>query len=217
MKTTILRVNPIEPESWAIEQAIKLLKAGEIIAFPTDTVYGVGADPFNEKAVDRIFTAKKRPRDKPFQVLISNQSHIESITESQLEIINELASEFWPGALTMVVPARENFPRWVTCGLDTVGVRMPANKIALELIEAFGPIAATSANISGFPDPVNAREVIEYLGGSLPLIIDGGPTPGNIPSTVMDISVNPPVVLRHGKLTIEELNRVLLKNRKGSV
>lgn len=206
----ILEVSPTKPELYIIKQAVETLKSGEIVAFPTDTVYGICADTFNKEAVEKIFYAKKRPVDKPLQVLIACKRDIESITDKKLEMLELLASEFWPGALTVVVPAKKDFPRWVTGGLDTVGIRMPANKIALNLIEAFGaPLAATSANISGQLDPVNAQEVIEYLGENVKLVIDGGSTPGNIPSTVLDISVNPPVILRKGKLVLEDLNRVL--------
>jgi L-threonylcarbamoyladenylate synthase len=193
-----------------IEKAAALLRAGKLVAFPTDTVYGVGADVFNEEAVRQIFSAKKRDLDKPLQVLIAHRSDLQTIAKDQSEVLDHLASEFWPGPLTLVMLAKENFPRQVRCGRDTVGVRMPANTIALRLIEAFGaPVAATSANISGFPDPVNAGEVMEYLGGKVHLILDGGSTPGNVPSTVLDVSVHPPAILRQGKLRAEDLNRVL--------
>jgi len=210
MKTVVLRINPDNPELEKIEQATKLLKAGEILAFPTDTVYGICADPFNEESVKRIFCAKRRSQDKPLQVLISHKTDLQSMMEGPSDLLKRLASEFWPGPLTIVVSAREGFPKWVTVGLNTVGIRMPANRIALELIEAFGSfIAATSANISGHKDPVSADDVLKYMDGLLPLIIDGGPTPGNIPSTVLNISVNPPVILRQGKLGVEDLKRAL--------
>lgn len=204
-KTIILKVDPTDPDLCDIKQAVEMLKSGKLIAFPTDTVYGIGANAFNAEAVRQIFVAKRRDYDKPLQVLIARKVDLGSITDEQSEVLDRLASEYWPGPLTIVMPAGKAFPRWVTCGRDTVGVRMPANPIALKLIESFGaPIAATSANISGFPDPVNAQEVMEYLGGKVDLIIDGGPTSGNIPSTVLDISVQPPVILRQGKLIIQE-------------
>ncbi len=210
MKTITLRADPIDPKPSVIEKAVSFLKAGKLVAFPTDTVYGIGADVFNEEAVRRIFTVKKRDTDKPLQVLISHRSDLQNIAEDQSEVLDRLASEFWPGPLTLVMKAKEDFPRQVRCNRDTIGVRMPSNAIALELIQAFGkPIAATSANISGFPDPVNAGDVIEYLGGAVHLVLDGGVTSGNVPSTVLDISVYPPVVLRQGKLAVENLNAVL--------
>jgi len=210
MNTIVLSVDSIKPESSKIEKAVELLKSGNLVAFPTDTVYGIGADAFNKSAVERIFTAKGRDSKKPFQVLIADKDDLNLIVEKQSDILHYLADSFFPGALTIVVPAKEDFPRWVTCGLDTVGVRMPSNIIALEMIKAFGrPISATSANISGLPNPKDAQQVLEYLDGKIDLILDGGSTPDNIPSTVIDISVNPPKILRQGKLLAEELNKVI--------
>ncbi len=210
MKTIVVKVDPADPEPVEIEKAAELLRTGKLVAFPTDTVYGVGADVFSDEAVEQIFTAKKREPDKPLQVLIASKSDLQIIAKTQSDALDRLASEFWPGGLTIVMPARENFPRRVRCGRDTIGVRMPANSIALKLIEAFGgPVAATSANVSGLPDPVDAAEVMEYLGGKIHLVIDGGLTPGNVPSTVVDISVHPPMILRQGKLSVEDLRRVL--------
>jgi len=210
MKAITLKVDPTQPNPLEIERAVDLLKAGRLVAFPTDTVYGIGADVFNEEAVSRIFAAKKRDFNKPLQILIAKKSDLRKIAKDQSQILDRLASEFWPGALTLVMLARGDFPRRVSCGRDTVGVRMPANTVALRMIETFGaPIAATSANISGFPDPVSAGEVMEYLGGAVDLILDGGPTPGSVPSTVLDISAHPPVILRQGKLTAEDLGKIL--------
>jgi len=210
MKTIILSVDPVNPRPSDIEKAVEILKAGGLVAFPTDTVYGIGADAFNKDAVERIFTAKGRDSRKPLQVLIADKNDLNLVSEKQSDILHRLVERFFPGALTIVVPAKEDFPSWVTCGLDTVGVRMPSNPIALEMIKAFGkPIAATSANISGLPDPKNAQQVLEYLDGKIDLILDGGSTPDNVPSTVIDISVDPPKILRQGKLTLEELNKVL--------
>ncbi len=210
MKTIVVKVDPADPELLEIEKAAAFLKAGKLVAFPTDTVYGVGADVFNDGAVEKIFTVKKRESDKPLQVLIASKSDLRITAKTQSDALDRLASEFWPGPLTLVMPAREDFPRRVRCDRGTIGVRMPANAIALKLIEAFGgPVAATSANVSGLPDPVDVAEVMEYLDGKVHLVIDGGPTPGNVPSTVLDISVHPPIILRRGKLRIEDLKRVL--------
>jgi L-threonylcarbamoyladenylate synthase len=210
MRTIIISVDPIKPEPSDIAKAAEILKAGKLVAFPTDTVYGIGANAFNKDAVERIFTAKGRDSKKPLQVLIADKDDLNFIVEKQTDTLHRLAEKFFPGALTIVVQAKEDFPRWVTCGLDIVGVRMPSNPIALEIIKAFGkPIAATSANISGLPDPKDAQQVLEYLDGKIDLILDGGATPDDIPSTVIDISVNPPKILRQGKLTVDELNKAL--------
>ncbi len=208
--TITLKVDPSDPDPSEIEKVAALLRAGELVAFPTDTVYGVAADVFNDEAVRRIFHVKRRDLDKPLQVLIARRDDLKAIAKNPPEALDRLASAFWPGPLTLVMLAREDFPRQVRCGRDTIGVRMPANTIALELIRGFGrPVAATSANISGSPDPVNAGEVMEYLGGRIKLILDGGSTPSSIPSTVLDISVHPPFMLRQGKLSREELEKVL--------
>ncbi len=210
MQATILKIDPEKPDPGIVSEAAMLLKAGKLVVFPTDTVYGIGADAFNEEAVGRIFAAKKRDANKPLQVLIAQKSDLQAIAKDQSEILESLASEFWPGPLTLVMLAKADFPSWVRCGGETIGVRMPANPVALKLIEAFGaPMAATSANISGSPDPVNAEEAMEYLGNEVDLILDGGPTSGGIPSTVLDISVHPPVVLRQGKLSSDALKRVV--------
>ena len=210
MRTIIISVDPIMPESSDIAKAAEILKAGKLVAFPTDTVYGIGANAFNKDAVERIFTAKGRDSKKPLQVLIADKDDLNFIVEKQSDTLHRLTEKFFPGALTIVVQAKEDFPRWVTCGLDIVGVRMPSNPIALEMIKAFGkPIAATSANISGFSDPKNAQQVLEYLDGKVDFILDGGATPDNVPSTVIDVSVNPPKILRQGKLTVDELSKAL--------
>jgi L-threonylcarbamoyladenylate synthase len=210
MGTIIISVDPIKPELSDIAKAAEILKAGKLVAFPTDTVYGIGADAFNKSAVERIFTAKGRDSKKPLQVLIADKDDLNFIVEKQTDTLHRLAEKFFPGALTIVVQAKEDFPRWVTCGLDIVGVRMPSNPIALEMIKAFGrPIAATSANISGLPDPKDAQQVLEYLDGKVDLILDGGATPDNVPSTVINVSVNPPKILRQGKLTVDELSKAL--------
>jgi L-threonylcarbamoyladenylate synthase len=210
MNTIILSVDSIKPESAKIEKAVEMLKSGNLVAFPTDTVYGIGADAFNKSAVEKIFTAKGRDSKKPLQVLIADKDDLNLIVEKQSDILHQLVDRFFPGALTIVMPAKADFPRWVTCGLDTVGVRMPSNPIALEMIKSFGrPISATSANISGMPDPKDAQQVLEYLDGKINLILDGGSTPDDVPSTVIDISVNPPKILRQGKLNTEEINEAL--------
>ncbi|MEK7395546.1 MAG: L-threonylcarbamoyladenylate synthase [Candidatus Poribacteria bacterium] len=212
MKTIILKVDAIKPNPEDIKKAVEVLKKGGIVAFPTDTVYGIGADIFNKDAVERIFSAKGRNSRKPLQVLIADKTDLNLITESYFDILHRLVDKFMPGALTIVMPAKSDFPKWVTCGLDTVGVRMTANTLAIEMIKAFGrPITATSANISGMPDPKDAQQVLEYLDGKIDLILDGGPTTDNIPSTVIDISVNPPRILRHGVISEEELRKEIEK------
>lgn len=208
MKTSVIKVNSSNINT-VIEMTADILKSGNLVAFPTDTVYGIGTDAFNKSAVEKIFDAKGRDSKKPLQVLIADKKDLDFIAEEKSDMLYRLVEKFMPGALTIVMLAKKDFPRWVTCGLDTVGVRMPANTLALEIIKAFGkPISATSANISGMPDPKDAQQVIEYLDGKIDLILDGGATPDNVPSTVLDISVNPPKILRQGKISAEEINEI---------
>jgi L-threonylcarbamoyladenylate synthase len=211
MKTSVISVSSYNINA-VIEMAVNILKSGKLVAFPTDTVYGIGADAFNKFAVEKIFEAKGRDSKKPLQVLIADKKDLDFIAEEKSDILIRLVEKFMPGALTIVMPAKRDFPRWATCRLDTVGVRMPSNMLALEMIKAFGkPISATSANISGMPDPKDAQQVLEYLDGKVDLILDGGATSDNIPSTVLDISINPPKILRQGKISSEEINEIIGK------
>lgn len=208
----VVKTDPINPELSVIERAVSFLEAGKVIAFPTDTVYGIAVDAFNDLAVQKIFDIKGRDANKPLQILVAQKEDLKSIIRSYTEVLNVLISEFWPGPLTIVVPAKDDFPRRVRCGLDNIGIRMPSNPIAMKIIKAFGsPLAASSANISGMPDPKDAEDVIKNLGDRIDLIIDGGRTTANIPSTVLDVSTDPPVILRHGKLSETDINRTLNK------
>ncbi len=210
--TTVLKIDLDNLNSKDVEKAVEVLKNGGIVAFPTDTVYGIGTDTFNKKAIERMFVIKGRDFDKPFQILISDKDYLNSITDDQSDILHHLAERFMPGPLTIVIRAKRDFPKWATSDLNTVGVRMPANTLVLQMIRAFGrPISATSANLSGLPDPKNADEALKYLDGKIDLLLDGGPTIDNIPSTVIDITVDPPKILRKGALSEEELRKELGK------
>ncbi len=210
----VIKTDPVNPELSVIKEAVSFLKGGKVIAFPTDTVYGIAVDVFNDLAVEKIFEIKGRNTNKPLQVLIAKKDDLNSIVKGFTKVLDILISEFWPGPLTIVVPARADFPMRVRCGLENVGIRMPSNPIAMKIISAFGsPIAASSANISGMPDPKDAEDVIKNLGDKVDLIIDGGQTTDNIPSTVIDISVDPPIILRQGKLSESDINRILNLSR----
>jgi len=186
-----------------IEKATDILKNGGVIAFPTDTVYGLGANVFDEKAVGKIYEIKKRSKDKPIAVLVSSLEQVKKITTDTPKMFYELASEYWPGALTIILKANEKLPSIVTAGYNTVGVRMPDNPIALSLIRQFGnPIATTSANISGDTPAISAKQVREMLNEKLDFIIDGGETKIGIASTVVDLSSFPPVILRQGTVKL---------------
>jgi L-threonylcarbamoyladenylate synthase len=192
-----------------IAEAARVIRRGGLVAFPTETVYGLGANALDEAAARGIFTAKQRPPDDPLIVHLLDAGDLERVA-SRLEPIDRLAERFWPGPLTLVLPRAPAVPRVVTAGRDTVAVRVPAHPVARRLIEAAGvPIAAPSANLFGRPSPTTAAHVLEDLGGRIDLVVDGGPTTVGVESTVLDLTSEPPTILRPGGVPIEELRAVL--------
>jgi L-threonylcarbamoyladenylate synthase len=192
----------------AIPHALEILKRGGLVAFPTDTVYGVGALAFDGKAVESIYAAKDRPVEKAIPILIGGPEDLDKVTAAIPPIAAKLAARFWPGPLTLIVPKHPNLPEVVSAG-PTVGVRVPDHPIARVLLTAAGPMAVTSANISGMDSPKTAEEVSRQLNGRIPLILDGGETPGGVSSTVVDCLGVEPVILREGPVTLEEIQSVL--------
>ena len=210
MTSQIIKIDPQNPEENFIEKAARIIKKGGLVAFPTETVYGLGANALNKKAVKKIFEAKKRPLDNPIIVHIADFKDLFKLTKKIPKIVKNLAKIFWPGPLTLVLFKKKIVPNEVTAGSDTVAIRMPKNKIALELIKASGfPIAAPSANLAGRPSPTTAWHVFEDLGKKIDLILDGGPTKVGVESTVVDLTVKPPLILRPGGLSFEKLKKVL--------
>jgi len=205
MKTKIVNTE-------GILEAAETLKSGGLVAFPTETVYGIGADAFNEEAVGRVYEAKGRPSDNPMIVHIARASDIGLLAREITSDVVKLADAFWPGPLTMVLPKRAEVPSRVTGGLDTVGVRLPDSDIALAFIRfAETPVAAPSANLSGRPSPTTSRHVIEDLDGKVDMIIIGPDCRIGIESTVIDMTVDPPQILRPGVVTIDAIEAVLEK------
>ena len=204
MKTEVIPTS--DPN--AISAALEFLHAGELVAFPTDTVYGVGTFAFNGKAARHIYTVKKRPPDKAIPILLGDISQIPLVAVNLPESALKLAEFFWPGALTLIVPKHPNIPQDVS-SLDTVGVRIPDHNFTRALLNAAGPMAVTSANISGQDSPVDAGEVYTQLSGSLPLILDGGRTAGNLSSTVIDCTGEEVVILREGPISLKEIQAIL--------
>jgi L-threonylcarbamoyladenylate synthase len=212
MKTIILKVNREKPETPKIRTAAEIIQKGGLVAFPTETVYGLGADAMNAKAVKRIYAAKKRPLDNPIIVHVAGKHEIRQLTEEIPEKAEKLMKNFWPGPLTLVLKASKKVPKATTGGLDTVAIRMPNHNVALALIKESGvPIAAPSANLSGRPSPTTAEHVKQDLDGRIDMILDGGPTSIGVESTVLDLTVDPPQILRPGGTPYEELSKALGK------
>lgn len=208
--TRRVRVDPRHPDPAAIAEAAAVLRAGGLVAFPTETVYGLGALATNDTAVRRIFAAKGRPEGKPLIVHISRLEQVRQVARTVPAEAQALMARFFPGPLTLVLPRHPDVPESVTAGGDTVAVRMPDHPVARALIEAVGvPIAAPSANRSGARSAVTADDVLEDLDGRIEMVLDAGPAPLRQPSTVVDLTVCPPRVLRHGALPIEALRSVL--------
>jgi L-threonylcarbamoyladenylate synthase len=195
-----------------LDRVANALKDGCLVAFPTETVYGLGADALNPKAVLSIFTAKGRPNDNPLIVHIAQTKTLEILAMDIKPDVIKLAEAFWPGSLTMVLKKAPIVPYETTAGLDTVAVRMPDNDIALELIRRSGvPIAAPSANLSGKPSPTIAKHVVDDLNGRIPFIIDGGACRVGVESTVLDMTSETPIILRPGAVTPSMLEQVIGK------
>lgn len=208
VSTDILDAN--NPEQ--LERAAKLLRQNELVAFPTETVYGLGANGLSAEAVARIFSAKGRPSDNP---LILHVSSIEQALRlwqadsSQIQLARALAAAHWPGPLSLVLPAAKLIPTEVTAGLDSVAIRAPAHPVARALLEKCEfPLAAPSANLSGRPSPTTAQHVQKTLGGRISAILDGGPTDVGIESTVLDLRAEKPRILRHGGISASAIERV---------
>ena len=188
-------------------EAVQCLKSGGIIAIPTDTVYGLAADPFNADAVQRLYTLKGRPDGKPIPLVLSSVEDVHRVSQNLPGFFFHLTDRFWPGGLTIVIEAKDLLPV-LTAGGNTVGVRIPDNPLLLQILQAFGgPAAITSANLSGEPPATSVEEIAEELASRIDMIVDGGKTPGPIPSTVYDISVSPPLIRRHGVISEETLTK----------
>lgn len=210
MKTQILKINYNNPEEDKIKLAAEVLKRGGTVVFPTETVYGLGANGLDEEAVKKIFIAKGRPSDNPIILHIADVNDLKSLTYEIPEVAKLVINKFCPGPLTIVFKKSETVSNIVTGGLDTIAVRMPNHNIALQLIKAAGvPVAAPSANISGSPSPTCAAHVIDDLNGKADVIIDGGSCAVGVESTVLDLTREVPTILRPGGVTLEQLRDIL--------
>lgn len=206
------RLETLETDNSILQEAGRILREGGLVAFPTETVYGLGADALNEKAAEKIYAAKGRPSDNPLIVHIAEKEALGRIVKEISAEAMKVIEKYWPGPLTLIFGKTDAVPEGTTGGLDTVAVRMPSHALARALIrEGGGYVAAPSANTSGRPSPTSAEHVREDLWGKVDLIIDGGETEIGIESTILDVSVTPPVILRPGAITKEMLEEAVGK------
>lgn len=210
MDTKIIAIDENNIDAELLKEAGEIIKAGGLVAFPTETVYGLGGDALNPMSSKKIYAAKGRPSDNPLIIHIADMKDLELIVDKVSDEAIKLAEHFWPGPLTMILPKSDKVPTETTGGLDTVAVRMPVHKTAMEFIKAAGGyVAAPSANLSGKPSPTCARYVKQDMDGRIDMIIDGGDAGIGLESTIVDLSVNPPMLLRPGYITIDNLRQVL--------
>jgi L-threonylcarbamoyladenylate synthase len=210
MKTILLPVSATEPAAQTIVAAVAQISAGQLVAMPTETVYGLAADAHNPDAVARIFAAKGRPTTDPLIVHIADQSQLASVAIDIPALFSLLAEAFWPGPLTILLPRHPDLSTTITAGFDTVAVRMPAHPVALALIRACGtPLVAPSANLFSHPSPTTAQHVLHDLDGRIALVLDAGACRIGVESTIVDITRTPAVILRQGDVSAEQLSTVL--------
>ena len=209
-QTQRCQVNPASPDRGLIQAAAEMIRRGRLVAFPTETVYGLGANALDDQAVDRIFRAKRRPANDPLIVHIARLEQLTEVTRAIPDIAYTLSRRFWPGALTLVLKKQARIPANLTAGLDTVAVRIPDHPIALALLKAAEtPIAAPSANVFSRPSPTTAQHVIDDLDGRVDMILDGGPAAIGVESTILSLIEDAPRVLRPGGLSLETLRQSL--------
>lgn len=210
IKTKILKIDPLKPEETKIKEATNILKKNGLLAFPTETVYGLGANAFSSHAVKRVFQIKKRPLHKPLTLMLAEKEQIYSLVKELPPQAIILMDKFWPGPLTLILKASADVPSLAIAGGECVGLRIPQHPIPLALIKEFSKaIVATSANTSGATSPINARQVMDDLNGLIDMIIDGGESCLSMESTVIDLCCTPPRLLRSGALDILELKNIL--------
>jgi len=202
MGTEVLRVDPARPEPTSLARAAEILKSGRVVAFPTETFYGLAVAALDARAVRALFALKGRPESKPILVLVDSVAMAEAVAVVG-ELAHDLMSRYWPGALTLVLPARDVVPTEVTAGTGSVGVRLSSHPVAVALVRAFGaPITAPSANPTGAAPATSAAAVLDYFPETLDLVLDGGATAGGPPSTVLDVTFAPPRVIREGAVRV---------------
>lgn len=204
--TQIIRTDPQQPSPQSLISAVEILRAGGVVVYPTETFYGLGVDALNQKAIKKVFTIKGRSFAQPLLILIPEQDYLPRYVTEVSEKARRLMEHFWPGPLTMVFSASPQLPSILTAGTKKIAIRISPHPIARALTSAFaGPLTSTSANISGEQSPATAKEVFSHLGGMIDLIIDGGKTPGQMPSTIVDVTFSPPQLVREGMVPFSEI------------
>lgn len=191
----------------AIQHAVDVLRNNGLVAFPTDTVYGLAAPVQNIESIERLYVVKGRNNTKAIAVLLGDNDQLATVAVDLSKSAQKVAQHFWPGPLTMIVPRHPSLPE-ILAPLPTIGVRIPDHPVALALLKAAGPLAVTSANISGADNTMTARQVMKQLKGRVHLIIDGGRTPGGVPSTVIDCTTPEPEILREGPISLKQLRAI---------
>lgn len=210
MNTKIIKIDKDKFEVEELEEAIHILRKGGLVAFPTETVYGLGADALNEEAAKKIYAAKGRPSDNPLIIHIADKNALEVLTWEVPKVAEQLIDAFWPGPLTIIFKKNDKVPMGTTGGLNTVAIRLPEEPISHALIKESGVyIAAPSANTSGRPSPTRAKHVIDDLNGKIDMIIDGGPVGIGLESTIIDVTSNIPTILRPGFITKDMIETVI--------
>ena len=200
----------VASDDQAVSEALRALRCGELVVFPTDTVYGVGCDPWQVEAVKRLYWAKQRPANMAIPILVSGAAQVMQVASEIPALFAPLVERFWPGGLSVVVRRRPLVPDILCAGRDTVAVRMPAHPLALRLIAGMGGVlGATSANLSGRPAARTAHQALASLNGRVAIALDGGPCPGGVASSIVDLTANPPVLLRQGALDASTLRELL--------
>lgn len=204
MKTEVIKSD----HRVALQHAADTLQNGGLVAFPTDTVYGLGALPASAEFIERLYTVKGRESTRAIAILISSPEELNDVSNSPNRIAQILAKQFWPGPITLIVPRHPNLPQ-VLSPTQTIGVRIPDHDYALQLLALTGPLGVTSANISGQDNTTTAQEVLEQLEGRIHLVIDGGKSPGKVPSTVVDCTGDEPFILRTGPISLEDIHQAI--------
>ncbi|MFX0068888.1 MAG: L-threonylcarbamoyladenylate synthase [Promethearchaeota archaeon] len=205
----VFKVDNLAPDISAMRIAAALVRFGMLVVFPTDTVYGLGTNPFNVLAVDRLLKVKGRLEEKGVPLLVSSMDDVSGIAHFD-DNAEKLAEKFWPGVLTLVLKKRRIIPDIVTGGRDSVAVRIPSHKVALNLAQMVGGvIVGTSANISGKPPPKTAQEAIEQVGKEVDLVLDGGTAPVGVSSTIIDLTESPPLIRRLGAISEEQIREII--------